>query len=95
MVITIITIRAFTTSILTFFSGFGLGTIPAPVFTIFFPVVFVIALTGVVHFRNNFFKIALIGKNADKTVLACFADITCLSVYATRFANADLTIFRW
>jgi len=31
-----------------------------------------IALTGLVHFFNNVFKILLVGKNADKPVLLKF-----------------------
>lgn len=72
MDIVIIVIAAFLTAILTFFSGFGLGTILTPVFMIFFPVDLAIALTGVVHFFNNIFKIILVGKNADKAVLLRF-----------------------
>lgn len=72
MEIIIISVAAFLTSILTFFSGFGLGTILAPVFAIFFPIDVAIALTGVVHFTNNIFKIGLIGKSADKGVLLRF-----------------------
>ena len=70
MEIIIIVIAAFFTAMLTFFSGFGLGTILAPVFAIFFPIDVAIALTGVVHFSNNLFKIALVGKNTDKAVFA-------------------------
>ncbi len=72
MEIIIISIAALLTSILTFFSGFGLGTILAPVFALFFPIDVAIALTGVVHFTNNLFKIGLVGKNADKSVLLKF-----------------------
>ena len=72
MEIVIIGIAAFLTAILTFFSGFGLGTILTPVFVIFFPVEVAIALTGVVHFTNNLFKIVLVGRSADKTVLLRF-----------------------
>lgn len=39
---------------------------------LFFPVELAIALTGVVHFFNNLFKIILVGKNADKNVLIRF-----------------------
>ena len=70
--IIIICIAAFFTSILTFFSGFGLGTILMPVFALFFPIDVAIALTGVVHFANNLFKMELVGKNADKLVLIRF-----------------------
>lgn len=72
MDILIICIAAFFTAILTFFSGFGLGTILTPVFMIFFPVDLAIALTGVVHFFNNIFKLVLVGRHADKHVLLRF-----------------------
>lgn len=68
----IICLVAFLASILTFFSGFGLGTILLPVLALFFPVEVAIALTGVVHFFNNIFKLVLVGKNAKKSVLIYF-----------------------
>ena len=68
----IVVVVAFIAAILTFFSGFGLGTLLTPVFLLFFPVDLAIALTGVVHFFNNLFKIVLVGKNADKQVLLRF-----------------------
>jgi len=72
MDILLLSIVAFLVSILTFFSGFGLGTILTPVFMLFFPVEVAIALTGVVHFFNNIFKLLLVGKNADKGVVLRF-----------------------
>lgn len=72
MEILIIALVAFATSLLTFFSGFGLGTILMPVLAIFFPVDLAIALTGVVHFCNNLFKMALVGKHTDRQVLLRF-----------------------
>lgn len=72
MDIFLISLTAFLTAILTFFSGFGLGTILTPVFMVFFPVDLAIALTGVVHFFNNIFKLFLVGKNAYKEVLIRF-----------------------
>ena len=72
MEVVIISLAAFAVAILTFFSGFGLGTILTPVFMIFFPVELAIALTGVVHFFNNIFKLFLVGKKADREVLIRF-----------------------
>ena len=69
MELILISLVAFLAAILTFFSGFGLGTMLTPVFMLFFPVELAIALTGVVHFFNNLYKIILVGKNADKSVL--------------------------
>ena len=72
MEIVVISLAAFVVAILTFFSGFGLGTILTPVFMIFFPVEMAIALTGIVHFFNNIFKLFLVGRNANKEVLLRF-----------------------
>ncbi len=63
---------ALITSGLTLFSGFGLGTLLMPVFAIFFPVEVAIALTAIVHFLNNVFKLFLVGKFTDKDVLLRF-----------------------
>ncbi len=68
----ILIVVAFCASILTFFSGFGLGTILMPVFCLFFPVSISIAMTGMVHLANNVFKWFLIGKNAAKEVVIKF-----------------------
>lgn len=72
MEIAIISLAAFAIAILSFFSGFGLGTILTPVFMIFFPVDLAIALTGIVHLFNNIFKLFLVGRNANKAVLFRF-----------------------
>lgn len=72
MELLILCLAALVTSLLTFFSGFGLGTILTPVFAIFFPVEIAIALTGVVHFLNNIFKLTLVGLHADKRVTLRF-----------------------
>ncbi|OFZ11088.1 MAG: hypothetical protein A2Z20_04150 [Bdellovibrionales bacterium RBG_16_40_8] len=58
----VIALVAFAASLLTFFSGFGLGTILLPVFAIWFPIDVSVALTAVVHFLNNIFKLMLVGK---------------------------------
>ena len=72
MEIIIIPLVAFLVSILTFFSGFGLGTILTPAFMLFFPIELSIGLTGIVHFLNNLFKFFLVGKNANKEILIRF-----------------------
>jgi len=68
----IIGIVSFLTSILTFFSGFGVGTILTPIFVIFFPIEIAIAMTAIVHFLNNLFKLGLTFKNINKSVLIRF-----------------------
>lgn len=53
-----------------------------PVFAIFFPIEIAIALTGVVHFFNNLFKMSLVGKRADKEVLIKFGIPAILASFA-------------
>ncbi len=57
---------------LTFFSGFGLGTLLLPAFAFFFPIDQAVALTAVVHFLNGLFKLALVGRHADRATVLRF-----------------------
>ena len=59
-------------SALTFFSGFGLGTLLLPAFALFFPIEQAVALTAVVHFLNGLFKLVLVGQHADWRVVLRF-----------------------
>src|SRR5512135_582899 len=68
----IICSAAFLASGLTLFSGFGLGTLLLPVMALFFPVGLAIALTAVVHLFNNLFKLALLGRHADRGAVLRF-----------------------
>lgn len=63
---------AFLGSLLTLFSGFGLGTLLTPVFGLFFPIHIAVALTGIVHLLNNLFKLSLLGKSADRSMVLRF-----------------------
>lgn len=67
----IISLIVLLAALMTFFSGFGLGTIMLPVFSIFFPLPVAVGATAIVHLANNLFKITLIFKNIDyKTFFA-------------------------
>lgn len=68
----LIPIVAFFASLLTFFAGFGLGTMLVPVFLLFFPIETAISLTAIVHLLNNIFKLGLVGKHINKEVLLIF-----------------------
>jgi uncharacterized membrane protein YfcA len=94
---------SFLTAILTFFSGFGVGTILTPVFIIFFPIEIAIAMTAIVHFSNNLFKFALTYKDIDKAVLlrfglpaipfAVLGAWILVSISKTNVLLSDFTIF--
>jgi len=63
---------AFLASGLTFFSGFGLGTLLLPAFALFFPIERAVALTAVVHVLNGLFKLALVARHADPRIVLRF-----------------------
>ncbi len=77
----VICLVALIASLLTFFSGFGLGTLLMPVFAIFFPLEAAIAFTGLVHFANNIVKLLLIGRKASKQVLIRFGIAAVLASF--------------
>jgi uncharacterized membrane protein YfcA len=78
----IIPIAAFFAALLTFFSGFGLGTILTPIFMIFFVPELAIALTGIVHLLNNCFKLFLVGRHADKDIVLSFGITAIIGAFA-------------
>ncbi len=57
---------------LTLYSGFGLGTLLLPVFALFFPAEVAVVATALVHGANNVFKVALLGRHADRDVVLKF-----------------------
>ena len=65
----IIPIIACGASLLTFFSGFGLGTLLLPVIALFFPLPEAVVMTACVHLLSNFFKLILVGKHIDKKIV--------------------------
>jgi uncharacterized membrane protein YfcA len=77
-----IIIVAFGASMLTFFSGFGLGTMLTPVFLFFFPPEIAVAITAIVHFLNNLFKLLLVGKHAVKNVIISFGLPAIIGAFA-------------
>jgi uncharacterized membrane protein YfcA len=57
---------------LTFFSGFGLGTIMLPIFSLFFDLPVAIGATAIVHLANNVFKFSLVYKHIHRPTLLKF-----------------------
>lgn len=68
----VICLVALLASALTFFSGFGLGTLLLPAFALFVPVGQAVALTAIVHFLNGAFKLVLVGRHASWPVVVRF-----------------------
>jgi uncharacterized membrane protein YfcA len=78
----VVVTTAFIASALTFFSGFGLGTLLLPAFALFVPIEQAIAVTAVVHFLNGLFKVGLVGRHADRGVLVRFGIPAMLAALA-------------
>jgi uncharacterized protein len=72
---------AFLASAMTLYSGFGLGTVLLPAFAIFFPLPIAVALTAIVHFLNNLFKLSLLFKYANKGVVLRFGLVAIPASY--------------
>ena len=85
----VVCIAALLASALTLFSGFGLGTLLMPVVALFFPLELAIAMTAMVHLANNLFKIGLLGRKADRSVLLKFG----LPAIAAAFLGAALLTY--
>ncbi len=68
----VICLVALVASGLTFFSGFGLGTLLLPAFALFVPLDQAIAMTAVVHLVNSLFKVVLVGRLTDRQTLVWF-----------------------
>lgn len=68
----LIGVAACLVSLLTFFSGFGLGTLLMPLLALMVPLEQAIAATAVAHLCNNLFKVGVVGRHADRRVLLRF-----------------------
>lgn len=77
-----ICLTALGASALTFFSGFGLGTLLMPVFALFYPIDVAVASTAVVHFLNSLFKLTLVGRHADRSAVLRFGIPAILAAFA-------------
>ncbi|HUF81320.1 MAG TPA: sulfite exporter TauE/SafE family protein [Burkholderiales bacterium] len=89
MIYAVVCAVAFLASALTFFSGFGLGTLLLPAFALFFAIEKAVALTAVVHFLNGVFKLLLVWRHIDKGVAVRFG----VPAIAGAFAGAWLLIW--
>lgn len=74
---------------LTFFTGFGLGTLLMPAFALFFAVEVAVAMTALVHLLNGLFKLVLVGREVDLRVAVRFG----LPAVAAAMLGAKLLVW--
>lgn len=91
MAFIVVGLAAILTSALTLFSGFGLGTLLMPAFALFFTVDMAVVLTAIVHFLNNLFKLALVGRHADARVVMRFGIPALVASFAGAVTLMSLT----
>lgn len=68
----VLMLAAFAVAFFTLFTGFGLGTLLLPFFALVLPAAAAVAATAVVHGLNNLFKLALLRRHVDRTVILRF-----------------------
>jgi uncharacterized protein len=78
----LVALAAFLGALMSFFSGFGLGTVLLPAMMIFFAPSVAIAATAVVHMLNNGFKLLLVGKHAHMPTVWSFGGWSVLGAAA-------------
>jgi uncharacterized membrane protein YfcA len=78
----LVLVVALAASILSFFSGFGLGTLLLPAFALVFPLDVAVAATAVVHLGNNLWKGVLAGRGFDGSVVLRFGVPATLAALA-------------
>ena len=77
----LVLIVAFLGALLTFFSGFGLGTVLLPVMLIFLPPGTAVLCTAIIHFINNGFKFTLIRKYINVPITLRFGAIALVGAF--------------
>jgi len=82
-------------ALLTFFSGFGLGTLLLPAFALFFAIEKAVALTAIVHFVNGIFKLGLVHRHIDRGVALRFGLPAALGALAGAWLLVQLAGSGW
>jgi uncharacterized membrane protein YfcA len=99
MEIALVVIVALAGAFLSFFSGFGLGTLLLPAFLVLFPPPVAIAATAVVHMLNNLFKLFLVGRFAQRAVIIAFGITSVIGAWLGAQGMSALaesgTLYTW
>ena len=75
------------TSVITLFTGFGVGTIMMPVMALFFDVKVAIFLAAIVHFFNNISRILLYRRDLRLDILRRFGVVSVAGAFIGSFAQ--------
>lgn len=84
---------AFFASLVTFYTGFGLGTILMPVMAIFLPLPLAISITAVVHLFHSLLRTGLLWAKIDWTITLRFGGLAVLSAIPGVWLLQRLSLF--
>lgn len=80
-------LTAFGASLITLFTGFGVGTVILPVFALFFDVKIAVLLAAVIHGVNNGVKLLLYGRSIRWQVIRRFGAVSLIGAAAGSWAQ--------
>lgn len=78
------------TSVVTLFTGFGVGTIMMPVMALFFDVKVAIFLAAIVHFFNNMSRLALYRTEINWKIIQRFGVVSIIGAFIGSYAQIYL-----
>ncbi|MDD4599532.1 hypothetical protein SDC9_03971 [bioreactor metagenome] len=78
------------TSLITLFTGFGVGTIMMPIMALFFDVKVAIFLAAIVHFFNNMSRLALYRSEINWGIIRRFGVVSIIGAFIGSFAQIYL-----
>ncbi|MBC7835941.1 MAG: TSUP family transporter [Phycisphaerales bacterium] len=93
MEVIVVAISSLLAAGLTLFSGFGLNTVLLPVFLVLFPEPVAVGAVAIVHLANGLFKLAIVGKWADRKVVLRFGVPALLAAIAGAAALTYLAAY--
>ena len=78
------------TSVVTLFTGFGVGTIMMPIMALFFDVKVAIFLAAIVHIFNNISKLALYRSEINWNIIQRFGTVSIIGAFIGSYAQIYL-----
>ena len=78
------------TSVITLFTGFGVGTIMMPIMALFFDVKVAIFLAAIVHFFNNVSRLVLYWSEINWQIIKRFGVVSIIGAFVGSFAQIYL-----
>ena len=86
----LILLLTFLVGMVTLLTGFGIGTLLTPAFTVAFDVKTAVLLVAVVHLANNILKLGLFRKAVDRDIVRRFGLVSVLGAIAGSFLQSAL-----